>query len=293
MSNKKSVQIISNYPKSNKELKALKEYFKNDIAIVLAFLFGSRAKNLQRKISDWDIGVYFKPEEYLELETEKDYPDENKIWPDLVDILGTDDVDFVVLNRARPSLVYNVLRVGIPLVVKDKTLYLELLCKTSYEAMDWWDFVNDFWEIGEKSCSLTKESRHYLIRTLRFLEKEWQDFDMFKKMSWTDYNTESNKRRAVERWVENLVMTALDIAKIILASEKELIPESYKETLRTFGFKYFNEEFGNKFSELAKFRNIIVHEYLDIKWKQIKNFIKEAEILYPIFIQKTKGILKD
>jgi uncharacterized protein YutE (UPF0331/DUF86 family) len=197
----------------------------------------------------------------------------------------------VVLNRASPSLVYNVLRIGTPLAMKDKRLYLELLCKTSYEAIDWWDFVNDFWEIGEKSCSLTKESKLHLIRNLRFLEKEWEDFDMLKKMSWPEYNTESNKRRTIERWVENLVISALDIAKIILASEKELIPESYKETLRTFGFKYFDEEFGNKFSEFAKFRNIIVHEYLDIRWKQIKGFIKEAEILFPVFIQKTKGIL--
>jgi uncharacterized protein YutE (UPF0331/DUF86 family)/predicted nucleotidyltransferase len=269
----------------------LKRYLKKNNSIALAFLFGSRAKNLKRKISDWDIGVYFKPYEYLELETERDYPDENKIWPSLVDILQTDDVDFVVLNRASPSLVYNVLRIGTPLAMKDKRLYLELLCKTSYEAIDWWDFVNDFWEIGEKSCSLTKESKLHLIRNLRFLEKEWEDFDMLKKMSWPEYNTESNKRRTVERWVENLVISALDIAKIILASEKELIPESYKETLRTFGFKYFDEEFGNKFSEFAKFRNIIVHEYLDIRWKQIKGFIKEAEILFPVFIQKTKGIL--
>jgi len=270
----------------------LKKYFKKNDFVVLAFLFGSRAKKLQRRISDWDIGVYFKPAEYLELETERDYPDEKRIWSDLIDILQTDDVDFVVLNRVRPSLVYHVLRVGIPLVMKDKGLYLDLLCKTSYEAMDWWDFVNDFWEIGEKSCSLTKESKVCLTRNLRFLEKEWQDFEMFKKMSWPEYNTESNKRRAVERWVENLVMAALDIAKIILASEKELIPESYKETLRSFGFRYFNEEFGNKFSEFAKLRNIIVHEYLDIKWKQIRDFIQKAEILYPIFMQKTKGILK-
>lgn len=39
----------------------LKKYFKENDFVVLAFLFGSRAKKLQRKISDWDIGVYFKP----------------------------------------------------------------------------------------------------------------------------------------------------------------------------------------------------------------------------------------
>ncbi|MDI6735819.1 MAG: DUF86 domain-containing protein [bacterium] len=270
----------------------LKEYFKKDDFVLLAFLFGSRAKKIQRKISDWDIGVYFKPYEYLELETERDYPDENKIWPALVDILHTDDVDFVVLNRAAPSLVYNVLRVGIPLIVRDKGLYLDLLCKTSYEAMDWWNFVNEFWEIGEKSQSLSPEGKARLTKHLIFLQKEFEEIKEIKKFNWEDYQKDSFKRKIIERWIENLVVSVLDIAKIILASEKELIPESYKETLRNFGFKYFNEEFANKFSEFAKFRNIVVHEYLDMRWKQIKDFIKEAEILYPLFIQKIKDILK-
>ncbi|MEK7812695.1 MAG: nucleotidyltransferase domain-containing protein, partial [Candidatus Desantisbacteria bacterium] len=131
------------------KLDLLNEYLDRDESVALAFLFGSRAKKMEREVreaSDWDIGVYFKPTEYLELETEKEYPGENKIWADIVDILKTDDVDFVVLNRASPSLVYNVLRVGLPLTIKDKVLYLELLRKVSYEAMDWWDFVNDFWE---------------------------------------------------------------------------------------------------------------------------------------------------
>jgi len=112
----------------------------------------SREK-LSQDNSDWDVGVYFKPKEYLELEQEGDYPNENKIWSDLVDTLKA-DVDFLVLNRARPSLVFSVLNSGFPLVIKDRKLYLRLLCKTSYEAIDFWNFVYDFWKIreGAKSC---------------------------------------------------------------------------------------------------------------------------------------------
>ena len=52
----------------------LKEYFEREREVSTVFLFGSQAKNLVRIISDWDIGVYFKPKEYLELETESDNP---------------------------------------------------------------------------------------------------------------------------------------------------------------------------------------------------------------------------
>jgi predicted nucleotidyltransferase len=151
------------------KIKLLKDYFKKEPQVVLAFLFGSQAKGISRKISDWDIGVYFQPKEYLELETERDYPKENKIWSDLIDILETDNVDLVVLNRARPDLVYTVLKDGLPLKMADRKLYLDLLCKTSYEAMDWWNFVDEFWKISERARSLLPQERKRMLERLKFL----------------------------------------------------------------------------------------------------------------------------
>jgi len=141
------------------KIEALTEYFQKESSVVLAFLFGSRAKGREGEVSDWDIGVYFTPIEYLETETEREYPDKRRIWSDLVDLLETDDVDLAVLNRARPSLVYNVLRTGSPLTIRDRRLYLDLLCKVSYEAVDWWDFVSDFYRISEKAKSLPPEEK--------------------------------------------------------------------------------------------------------------------------------------
>jgi uncharacterized protein YutE (UPF0331/DUF86 family)/predicted nucleotidyltransferase len=272
------------------KIEAITQYFQKESSVVLAFLFGSRAKGNEREISDWDIAVYFKPEEYLEIETEREYPGENKIWSDLIDILETDEVDFLVLNRARAPLVYNVLRTGTSLIIKDIRLYLDLLCKVSYEAVEWWDFVSDFWRISQKAESLPPEERARVLEYLRFLENEFGEIEQIKEFSWQDYIQDSFKRKVMERWVENLVMSALDIAKIILASEKREIPQTYKDTLKIFGALYVDPSFGEKFSEFSSLRNILVHEYLDIKWRKIKNFIDQAERLYPVFIQKIKEI---
>jgi uncharacterized protein YutE (UPF0331/DUF86 family)/predicted nucleotidyltransferase len=273
------------------KIKLLKEYFEKNPEILMAFLFGSQAKNLARGSSDWDVGVYFKPKEYLELEQEGDYPNENKVWSDLVDTLKA-DVDFLVLNRARPSLVFSVLNSGFPLVVKDRKLYLRLLCKTSYEAIDFWDFVYDFWKIREKAKSLSQEDRAVLIEHLVFLEEEFKDLEEFKKLTWGEYQKDRFRRRNIERWVENLVMTSLDIAKITLAADKKEIPQTYKDVLKIFGLYYFSPSFATRFSQFAELRNIVVHEYLDIKWNKISRFIKEAENLYPEFIERTKKIIK-
>ena len=216
------------------------------------------------------------------------------MWSDLVDILETDNVDFVVLNRARPDLVYSVLKSGIPLTMKDRKLYFDLLCKTSYEAMDWWDFVFDFWKIGEKSKSVSSEAKSRIIERLKFLEREFGELEEIKKFAWEDYRENSFKRKIIERWVENLVIPAIDIAQIILASEKREIPESYKDTLKLFWAIYINgdEKIAEEFSEFTKMRNIVAYEYLDVKWKQIQNFIRKTEKLYPKFIKKIKNLIK-
>lgn len=275
-----------------KIIKKLKKYFQEQEDVLMAFVFGSQAKGLSRKISDWDIGIYFKPREYLELETEKDYPNEDKIRLDLIDILKTDEVDFVVLNRAKPSLVYNILREGLPLIIKNRKLYLDLLCKVSYEAMDWWQFVTEFYKIREMAKSISPEVRTRLQEKLTFLETQFEDLNHFKKLSWQIYRENHNEQRNVERWIENLVIVSLDIAKIILASEKIEIPQSYKDTLKVFTAIYIDSSLADKFSAFAEFRNIVVHEYMDIRWKKIENFIKEAEKLYPKFIEKVKKIAK-
>jgi len=276
---------------SNRHITKLVQYFKKEPLVLLAFLFGSRAKGTEGGISDWDIAVYFKPKEYLETETEIEYPGEKTIWSDLIDLLGTDEIDFVVLNRASPSLVYNVLRTGIHLLIRDRRLFLELLCKVSYEAIDWWDFVYDFWRISEKAKSFPPEERARILKYLRFLENEFNELEQIKAFRYQDYIQDSFKRKVIERWVENLVLSALDIIKIVLASEKREIPQTYKDTLRVFGTLYVNSSFGEKFAEFASLRNILVHEYLDIKWRRIRNFIEQAEELYPMFIQKIKEMV--
>lgn len=44
------------------KIEQLKDYFAERDDIVMAFLFGSRAKSRSQALSDWDIGVYFTPE---------------------------------------------------------------------------------------------------------------------------------------------------------------------------------------------------------------------------------------
>jgi len=274
-----------------RELQALKKYFQKRDDVLLAFLFGSQAKGYARKISDWDVAVYFRPAAGapLELESEREYPESHTIWGELEKIVAG-PVDLVILNRAAPPLVFSILNKGVPLAIKDRSLYLRLLSKTHYEAVDFWQFTRDFWRIRERALSLSPEDRSDLIKHLVFLENELKDLEYFNKITQQQYTKDRAIKRNLERWAENLVRASLDIAKILLAAEKKEVPDSYRETLRAVGLHYFDEEFASQFAELAAARNIIAHEYLDLRWKQLRYFIEQAALLYPRFIARVKEI---
>jgi predicted nucleotidyltransferase len=57
-----------------RKIKLLKKYFEKEPSVSFAFLLGSQIKDRARAGSDWDVAVYFKPNEYLELEKETIIP---------------------------------------------------------------------------------------------------------------------------------------------------------------------------------------------------------------------------
>lgn len=271
---------------------ALKEYFSRRDDVVLAFLFGSQTKGLTRTSSDWDIALYLAPRQWGELDTDYTYNNESDICADISRMIAA-DVDCVILNRAHLSLVFSILNTGVPLANKDMKLYFTLLSRTHYDAVDYWNFVHEYRSIYERAASLTPEARALLLRHLTFLENEFTDADRFSVLSRKDYLDNRDTRRNVERWIENCVMSTLDIAKIILASERRDIPQTYKDMLREFGELFVGSEFAERFSEITSLRNILAHEYLDLRWKRIEHFLKNAQELYTPFTAAVKKYLND
>ncbi len=137
--------------------------------------------------------------------------------------------------------------------------------------------------------NLRKENKARLIKHISFLEKELEDWGSFKTLSWEEYNKDRGKRRNVERWIENIVNSSVDITKIILVSENVPLPETYKEIVASLPLiPGFDKETTEPLSEWVKLRNIISHEYLDARWNSIKRFIEETEPVYRNFVEKVK-----
>lgn len=141
---------------------------------------------------------------------------------------------------------------------------------------------------------MRKEIRFRLIKHLTFLETELKDFGVFQTLSWKEYNKDRTKRRNVERWVENIINSSIDIAKIILTSEDQSIPDTYKDIVKNLALiPHFNEIDTEKLAKWVTLRNIISHEYLDIRWSSIERFISAAKPLYDEFLTRVKNYLQE
>lgn len=98
-------------------LEDLRKYFSTRKDVAAAFLFGSYGTQYQTPLSDVDIAVLFVPEDTI------DYTTELTMLADLADIIGEDDINLVVLNKAPLTLQFEVLATG--KILEQKDLYLE------------------------------------------------------------------------------------------------------------------------------------------------------------------------
>jgi len=139
---------------------------------------------------------------------------------------------------------------------------------------------------------LKKEIKFRLIKHLTFLENELKDYETFETLSWKEYNGDRGKRRNVERWIENIINSSIDIAKLILTSEDRSLPDTYKDIVKNLSLiSDFNKEGIEKLSRWVSLRNIISHEYLDIRWASIQKFISESEPFLKDFLRRVEKYL--
>lgn len=271
----------------------LKAYFSEQPEISMAFVFGSYAKGKEIIESDIDIAVYFKPDSReLEWEENKNYEREDEIWGRIERITGL-KTDFIVLNRAPSMLAFSVIQTGKPIIIKDYTLYLRFLLTISSAADYFQEFTRDFWEIKQRSQSLSDIDKARLIRIVDFLESELKYYPDFKNLTQAVYESNPATRRNIERWAENIVNSSIDAAKIILASEKRPIPQTYRQIIEDLGLlKDFNPQTAQKLANFSKLRNILAHEYLDIRFNQINRFIQESEQAYQELVEFIKQFVR-
>ncbi len=139
---------------------------------------------------------------------------------------------------------------------------------------------------------MKKETVFRLTKHVSFIEDELKDHEKFVSSSWEEYYGDRSKRRDIERWIENIINSSIDIAKIILSSEGLQIADTYKDVIMSLSLiAEFDKETVEILSAWVKLRSIITHEYLDIRWPSVDVFKSEAATLYIKFLNNVKEYL--
>ncbi|MGD2100477.1 MAG: nucleotidyltransferase domain-containing protein [Desulfobacterales bacterium] len=110
-------------------LPAALDYLETHPKIIFAYLFGGLAKHRPFPLSDVDIAVYLKRGSHL-AECKLD------ILGRLMDILHTDEIDLVILNRAGLSLAMGIVKSKKIIVDKnpfERHLYESLIMRKSFD----------------------------------------------------------------------------------------------------------------------------------------------------------------
>ena len=112
----------------------------------------------------------------------------------------------------------------------------------------------------------------------RRLEKLKQCIDLLEKLSnqpLKRFLSDPFVRGNVERYLQLTIQVSLDIGNHILAQIGTKAPEEYRDIFILLGDnKIIPTKLSNKIAPTAGLRNLLVHDYLEIDFNKIYNFIK-------------------
>jgi len=84
----------------------------------------------------------------------------------------------------------------------------------------------------------------------------------------------------VERNLEVAAQAVIDIANRIISIEVLEKPRDYYEAIMRLGeAKIIPLDFARKLAPIAGFRNILVHDYMDINWDEVYNNLQQSRDL--------------
>ena len=101
-----------------------------------------------------------------------------------------------------------------------------------------------------------------MLRKLSELDEYSTQIEEFRSISVNDYRNDWKTQRIIERTLQMMIETCVDIAGHIISDEKLRIPESYADAfivLRENGI--IDGDICKTMVQIAKFRNVIVHHY--------------------------------
>ena len=103
------------------------------------------------------------------------------------------------------------------------------------------------------------------MRKLSAIDDYLQQIGEFSGVNVDEYRSNWKSQRIVERTLQIMIETCADIANHIISDRNLRIPTSYSDTFRVlFENNVIDENLFAVMEKMAKFRNIVVHQYEEV-----------------------------
>ena len=115
-------------------------------------------------------------------------------------------------------------------------------------------------------------------RRLERLSDCLKKLELFKAKKKEELLKDPYLQDIVERNLEVSAQAVIDIANRIISIEDLEKPRDYYEAIKRLGKSdILPQDFAQKLAPIAGFRNILVHDYLDINWDEVYNNLLQID----------------
>jgi uncharacterized protein YutE (UPF0331/DUF86 family) len=123
--------------------------------------------------------------------------------------------------------------------------------------------------------------RESIEERIKKLNKLFNFFKLYKKLTYERLVEDITVSLAVERASALSAEIIIDIFSHILASDYNIFPETYEEAIElSLSKKIISKDLYKKLKGLGGYRNILIHEYLGLDYREVhKNFKKLSDAI--------------
>jgi uncharacterized protein YutE (UPF0331/DUF86 family) len=115
-----------------------------------------------------------------------------------------------------------------------------------------------------------------ILRKLGELDEYSRQIKEYGKITVAEYSADWKIQRIIERTLQMMIETCVDIAGHIISDKGYRIPKSYSDTFRVLREEQLvNEKLYVALEKMAKFRNVAVHHYDKVDAEIVVGILKK------------------
>lgn len=131
-----------------------------------------------------------------------------------------------------------------------------------------------------------------VLTRLRLIAKYYNTLEQFSNVSLDDFLTDFNKQLIVERLLQLMIQSAIDINNHILSRlQPDNVVSNFEAFIELAKRDVITEDLARRLAPSAGLRNRLVHEYDDIDSSQVFKAISFALQQYPLYVKQINNYL--